>query len=225
MEHHRTGASPVEELAAARAMVLLDGGPAAVHALRVSALRTLVQLALARRRALRDDLRELRARSARLREFDVGGRRDEAGRERLLARLRARLAAPRVDALLAALRNVPPASLRARLRTLEELRAAARAAGARALETRRPRHLHRLRRALRHLRWAHELCGDPRPDLVALQDELGRWHDLHAASRAAAGGERRRLRRREGRDRRRALTRWRRQASIVLSMRPAEPTP
>lgn len=225
MELHRTCASPVDELAAARDSVLLDGGVAAVHALRVAALRTLVLLALARRRALRDDLRELRAHAARLRDFDVSGKRDAARRGRLLARLRSRLAMQRVDALLEALHAVPAPSPRARSRTLQELRAAAFAAGARALETGRARHLHRLRRALRRLRCAHELSDDPRPALAALQDELGRWHDLHATARAAKGGERRRLRRRETRERRRALTRWRRQGSILLLMRPADRRP
>lgn len=215
-----------EELVAARDAVMGDGAPDAVHRLRTASVHALVMLRLSGRRALRDDLRALRRSAARLRDHDVQARDtdarldtgDESCRAPLLEDLRRSLGAPQTEALLSALRVLPAPRPRATRRALRRMRRAALAAGARASSAPAAGALHRLRRRIRRLRVAHELLGDARPLLARLQDDLGRWHDLECAARAAGGAERRRLARLAARAARSALTLWRRKAPIVARM-------
>lgn len=160
-----------------------------VHRLRVVTRRLDVWLRLAGMRALRDDLRWLRAMAGPVRDLDVllaqhagheGAEGLHADRALALVSLVAGLDAGRTAALVTALSLLPPIS-------------AARAwAGAQRLADRlvalpcdptNPDDVHRRRRLVRRLRYAMELVGGPTAALVALQDRLGLVSDALVAHR------------------------------------------
>jgi CHAD domain-containing protein len=217
------------QLAAQAASVRRGDDPESVHRLRVAAGRLDVWLRMGAMRALRDDLRWLRRAAARVRDVDVllaseppalfaiWLSSERASARRALLDL---LASPRFAALLSALALLPPVPS-------SSARAYVRAARARALERGRRclradagvPEFHRLRRALRRLRYAHEWLGTKQPGLEALQDELGALNDA-ASARAwlgrspmseELGGYRVQLERDVRRRREAARRAWRRQ--------------
>jgi CHAD domain-containing protein len=164
-----------------------DGAtPEATHQIRVETRRIDVWLRLAGRRALRDDLRALRRAAGPVRDLDVLGHGERAAAEdALLAAVRAE----RTRSLLLALDVLPPLDpdgAAPRLRHL--VHHACRLPDASALD------LHRIRRAIRRIRYAREwLDQDPGP-LPALQEALGAATDaLTAAAGDPAGVPRRSL--------------------------------
>ncbi|MBK7641657.1 MAG: CHAD domain-containing protein [Planctomycetes bacterium] len=174
--------------------------PEHVHQLRVAAGRLVVWLRLARRRALRDDLRWLRRGAARVRDLDVllaqhgaetwsaalvGERREAA------AALHTELASARLDGLLQALEYLPALDEARARKRLSKLRAKADDAAAQAFSLDPPRSadLHTLRKRVRGVRYALEWMGQPSSPEQALQDELGRLRDAEAARlRARSAG-------------------------------------
>lgn len=167
--------------------------PRAVHQLRVAAARLRVWLELAGLRVLRDDLRWLRDAAGPVRDLDVLlGRTPPPAwnawlRERrsvARARLAAALATPRPAALVEAfsrLEPVPePTARRGLGRALKRVRRRGRAAeeAPSCLDS-----VHRLRRALRRLRYASEWLGGRPKALRRLQEELGELNDRDQALR------------------------------------------
>lgn len=162
--------------------------PESVHKLRVSAGRLSVWLELGARRALRDDLRNLRRAASAVRDLDVISAhehesawvetlRQERGEE--AARLRAAMASPRIEALVDGLAIVPepdPVCVRAALQRLK--RRVQRAGDQLDDAENRERALHRLRRRVRRLRYALDWLGADAGDLRELQESLGGLNDL-----------------------------------------------
>jgi CHAD domain-containing protein len=178
----------VAQLPGARA-----GEPERVHQLRVAIARLRVWLTLGGYRVLHDDLKWLRDQAAVARDLDVhlALRPSAALAQRLVARqedarhaLRVALATPRAAALLEALSLLPAVGRADAERRLARLARAALRRGARAYE--HPHDLvalHRLRRAVRRLRFGLEwLDRAPRP-LLRLQTELGAIGDRALALR------------------------------------------
>lgn len=167
--------------------------PEGVHQVRVAAGRLDVWLELAGIRLLRDDLAWLRAGASQLRELDVlaeskppdawldwiEGRRAACRRE-----FEAFLDEPRLAGLLRALPlHAPLVPTRAEER-LAKLRRRARRRGARMEDEPADIHaFHRLRKALRRLRYALEWLGEDARQIKSLQNALG---DLNDASVALA---------------------------------------
>ncbi len=162
--------------------------PEAVHRLRVCAGRLSVWLELGARRALRDDLRDLRRAAAAVRDLDVLAARAPAGAWAALLREQRASAATDlgavvrtawVDDLLGALCVVPdpdPVCVRA---VLQHLRRRVLEAGDRTTDAKDPdRELHRLRRRVRRLRYAIEWLGADTGELRALQESLGELNNL-----------------------------------------------
>ncbi len=169
-----------------RASTSID--PESVHRLRVSAGRLSVWLELGARRALRDDLRNLRRAAAKVRDLDVVSAHDcegawaeilrqERGEE--AARLRTALASPRVGALLAALAMVPDPDAVCVRSAIQRMKRRVQRAGERLDDPDgRERSLHRLRRRIRRLRYALEWMGAETAELRELQEHLGGLNDL-----------------------------------------------
>jgi len=200
--------------------------PEAVHDLRVSAARLDVWLRMAGWRVLRDDLRWLRRQAARVREIDVvlAGSPPRLAPE--LERLRAQahavletaLALPRVESLLLALSLLPPLRKKqARDFVARQRSRVARRGRVAQKSTAAPEDLHRLRRAVRRLRYALEWTGSRDPLLEELQGALGELNDAAAGLRlieslpesAALRELRAGFERESQRLRERALSQWR----------------
>ncbi len=162
--------------------------PESVHRLRVSAGRLAVWLELGARRALRDDLRNLRRAASAVRDLDVISAhehdsawadtlRQERGEE--AARLRTAMESPRIEALVDALALVPepdPVCVRSALQRLK--RRVQRAGDQLEDSENRERALHRLRRRVRSLRYALDWLGADAGELRELQESLGGLNDL-----------------------------------------------
>lgn len=171
-------------------------GAEEVHELRVACGRLLVWLDLGGWRVLRDDLLWMRRSAATVRDLDVvlerfGARpwaRDLlAQRELGASDLRKALAGRRPQGLVQALAAMPAAtedSVRTKMEELE--RRAARAGERLGRKEEDIDHVHRLRRAIRRLRYALEWTGDSPADLVRLQADLGQINDLAITDRVLA---------------------------------------
>jgi CHAD domain-containing protein len=204
--------------------------PEGVHQVRVACARLLVWLEMGRWRILRDDLRWLRRHAARMRELDVLRTEDGAAllpepNELLAARreLVQALDAPRVESMFLALSSMPPVPFRqARAATSRFARAALRRGRALGGGSGSVAALHRLRCAVRRLRFALEWTGVEAPKIVELQDALGVVCDHAAAlqrlergSGAAGEGPRARLTRSLRRSRPLALRAWRKARPLL----------
>jgi CHAD domain-containing protein len=166
--------------------------PEGAHQMRVAIARLRVWLALGRWRVLDDDLRWLRDRLALVRDLDVQLEREPppswaAELRRRHARAHRELIAtlehPRLPSLVEALSCLPPV---AAARASRMVPAMAQRVLARARSAKRGRRdlesLHRLRCAVRRLRFALEWLGAETADFVRVQDALGTACDLHLAS-------------------------------------------
>ena len=161
------------------------------HQIRIAAARLDVWLRIGRRRMLRDDLRWLRRATGRVRNYDVllatslpAAFSEWLATERAFAREQwiAELGSPRCAALLGALAMLEP---------VEPEQVDAFVERARRTVKRRGRVLdaddatieiaHRVRRAVRRLRFAHEWLGRKPRALKALQEVLGRVSDAAIA--------------------------------------------
>lgn len=183
----------LERLARELAVARAGDDPEGVHQMRVAAGRLGVWLELGGWRVLRDDLRWLRRSASGVRDLDVliagGGDAEhvrwlEARRVSARRELSVALDDECVEGLLTALARMPAlprSTARDRLRTLKDraLRASA------ALEhDRSDLHAwHRLRRALRRLRYALEWLGEDAQALEAFQDVLGELNNRVVAAR------------------------------------------
>lgn len=162
--------------------------PESVHKLRVSAGRLSVWLELGGRRALRDDLRNLRRAASAVRDLDVisAHEHDSVWAETLrqeraeeAARLRAAMKSPRIEALVDALENVPEPDAVCVRSALQRLKRRVQRAGDQLDDSEnRERALHRLRRRVRRLRYALEWLGADTGELRELQESLGSLNDL-----------------------------------------------
>jgi hypothetical protein len=161
----------------------LGADPEGVHQIRVACARLLVWLELGRWRVLRDDLRWLRGHAARVRDLDVLRAEDpsaflEGERQAALRAAREELVraldGPRVGSLMCGLQsmpNVPPRSARAvTSRLARSCLRRGRRLGARGAPVQK---LHRLRCAVRRLRFALEWRGIEAPKAVELQRVIG----------------------------------------------------
>jgi CHAD domain-containing protein len=169
----------LERLRVACAAAITGRDPDSAHELRVASARLRVWLRLSSLRVLDDDLRWLRRQAAEVRTLDVwlrqrppaqlaeGWREDRVAARRTLSKA---LTAPRVAALLQALAPLPAPS------TAQAVRATA-ALAQRALDAlEHPDTIearHRLRRAVRSVRYALEWQGLEATPMVELQDALG----------------------------------------------------
>ena len=145
-----------------------------------------VWLRLGGHRALRDDLRWLRAGSARARDLDVLARLvDKPARSAVRAARRAAQADllmildhPRTSGLIEALSHLPPIPVDAAVaragRLVRDLRARGHQIDAPSADDAA---YHSVRRALRRVRYAGELLGGPVGPLAAAQDAFGALGD------------------------------------------------
>lgn len=164
-----------------------DAGEA-VHQVRVAAGRLSVWLEMQGRRALRDDLRWLRASATELRDLEVLIAKNrsarwnewlEARRDDALASVRAAVASPRPKSLLHALACVPAPDERAAAFGLARIQKRVLRAGERiAHDESNLGALHRLRRRTRRLRYALDWMGLDSKDVKDLQDVFGALNDL-----------------------------------------------
>jgi CHAD domain-containing protein len=183
----------IEHLNAHAEIARAGDDPEGVHHVRVAAGRLSVWLELGRRHMLRDDLRWLRRSAGPVRDIDVmlARRRDGDGgvvelhaelhAERKSAResLLAALASLRFRSLMAALAWAPDLDQELARDTLPKFeRRVARASSALERAPDDPVALHRLRRALRRLRYALEWLGSDASALKRFQDDLGDLNDL-----------------------------------------------
>lgn len=158
-----------------------------LHGLRVSTRRLVCWLDLAGMRVLRDDLQRLRRSVSARRDLDVllAGELPEElerwareRREGARAELLGAVTAPFVPALVSALHLLPPtpralaAPRLARMARRALRRASALEEAAPSMEA-----LHRLRRALRPVRYGLDWLGQSQLELQALQEALGLVHD------------------------------------------------
>jgi CHAD domain-containing protein len=207
--------------------------PEGVHQVRVACARLLVWLELGGWRVLRDDLRWLRGHAARLRDLDVlraedpsAFRDDGLGTELDVARgeLLQALDDPRLGSLILALWSMPPVQSRKARAVASRLARVCLRRG-RALGARRGsvRALHRLRCAVRRLRFALEWMGAEVPQIVELQEAIGVVCDhgvalrqLEKRSTAKAREEHRsEIERALRRSRRDALRVWRKRRHLL----------
>jgi CHAD domain-containing protein len=166
----------------------LGADPEAVHQVRAGAGRLEVWLRLAGRQILRDDLSWLRRSAAAVRDIDVilaggvtGDVRAALSKQREAAQrlLATALGRPRMQALLGALRTLPPFERSAARAVLERWSAKTLEEGDLAdFDHDAPARLHRLRRSVRRLRFAREWLDIESKALHELQTELGDFHDL-----------------------------------------------
>ena len=223
----------VEHLPIARA----GEDPEGVHQVRVASARLLVWLELGRWRVLKDDLHWLRGRVSRMRDLDVLRAEDPSAfrakrldRDLVIARreLLQALDDPRVESLILALSSMPPVPIRKprsvarRLAKVCLRRGVALRARGHSLDA-----LHRLRCAIRRLRFAFEWTGHEVPRIVELQEAIGTVCDhavaLRQVERTSGGrsrGERRRRRLAQAlhRSRRLALRSWKRTRPLLKEL-------
>jgi CHAD domain-containing protein len=210
-----------------------------VHQLRVAAGRLEVWLRMAGWSVLIDDLRWLRAYAAAVRDLDVvlqanlpddlaAWLRERRQEER--ARLASALDDPRLEALTAALRWLPPLPRRAALAYQRQQRGVVMRAGRRIRTPKAPvDDVHRLRRAVRRLRYALEWTESPARPVQELQEALGDFNDTAVAMRILAGfpdrasvtEQRRVLARRLDEQRKAAFAAWRATAPKLRGKRVA----
>lgn len=179
--------------------------PEGAHQMRVAIARLRVWVALGGRRSLDKDLRRLRDRIGLVRDLDVQlqhepppslvaalrRRHDRAHRE-----LVATLDDARLPSLLAALSRLPPVpSARARSMVPSMSRRVLRRARAAKRHGHDLDSLHRLRCAVRRLRFALEWLGSETADLVKVQDLLGEACDFSVALQSLGRRRGRRVRR------------------------------
>jgi len=204
---------------------------------RVACARLLVWLELGRWRVLKDDLRWLRGRASRVRDLDVLAteapsalgahtlHRDLVSARRELLQV---LDDPRVDSLLLGLSSMPPVPMGKARRVVHRLVKRCLRRG-RALHAREHSlaALHRLRCAIRRLRFALEWTGSEVPRIVELQEAIGAVCDhaiaLRQLERSSGGrrrGElgRRRLEQALPRSRRLALRTWKRTRPLLKEL-------
>jgi len=210
--------------------------PEGVHQVRVACARLLVWLELGGWRVLRDDLRWLRGHAARLRDLDVlraedpSAFRDEGlGTELDVARgeLLQALDDPRLGSLILALSSMPPIPSRKARAVASRLARVCLRRG-RALGARRGsvQALHRLRCAVRRLRFGLEWMGAEVPQIVELQEAIGIVCDhavalrqLERKSTAKAGeGHRSEIERALRRSRRDAVRVWRKRRPLLKKL-------
>jgi len=172
---------------------------------------------MARRRALRDDLRWLRRAAAPVRDLDVFLARDlptGCASDARIERARRRRALSdalddrRLAGLLEALSLLPPLPLAEARRARPRLRARLVERGG---SVATPEELHAFRRALRRYRYCLEWLGAETAPLKELQDALGASNDAAIALRfdfRGAEAVRRTLARERARERRRAIGIW-----------------
>jgi CHAD domain-containing protein len=170
--------------------------PERVHELRVACGRLMVWLDLGGWRVIRDDLRWLRRSAATVRDMDVllgrfGSRAwaAELAAQRSLGAsdLLRGFAHPRVAGLVQAIAVMPSVPEEAARDHLSRERRRTLRAGKRL--DHREKHLgevHRLRRAVRRLRYVLEWIADAPKELAALQNELGALNDLVIMERLLA---------------------------------------
>ncbi len=186
---------PVELLARAIIAARKGAKERGVHQVRVTTRRIDAWLRLARMSTLRSDLRWLRTAASPARDLDVLLARewppevraqlkvDRAEARRSLAKV---LDAPRTEALLLALRLLPPIP---RARAEKGARRLVRKLLAFPVAPDDPEAVHRRRRMLRRVRYARELLGHRDEELIRLQDTLGVVSDLWIAGAVSAGPE------------------------------------
>lgn len=171
--------------------------PEQVHELRVACARLIVWLDLGGWRTLRDDLRWLRRSAATVRDLDVVLHRfrgqawaAELGAQRSLAAsdLLRVLSGPRVQGIRSALSVMPPVPEETALEHLAREQRRTLRAGKRLDRSEKDlAQVHRLRRAVRRLRYVLEWVADAPEDLASFQGELGILNDLAVADRVLAG--------------------------------------
>jgi CHAD domain-containing protein len=176
-------------------LALAGDAPEAIHQVRVATRRLRCFLALQGRRALGGDLQALGRALGPARDLHlVGGippMRAWARARGVKARAEAAevLRSPRTSGLLAALRSLPGQPGRHAGRELKQLERRARRALAQrdaADEGTFGERTHRLRQAVRRLRYARDALGLPVSELAAAQEELGAYCDLLAMRRLLA---------------------------------------
>lgn len=211
--------------------------PEGVHRVRAACVRLRVYLWMLGRRTLDDDLRWLHERCGTVRDLDVmlaasppQPIEDWLLGVREIARvdLAASLDAPRLQGLLTALAHLPPLPARHARRGVRKLaRRAARCGALTGSNGRERAALHRLRRALRRLRYASEWTGREAAGVQELQDAFGRFNDLDVSLRwlrrcphaDAVPGFAARLTRDQSTARDEALSLWRARAESVETLR------
>jgi CHAD domain-containing protein len=171
--------------------------PDHVHELRVACARLIVWLDLGGWRTLRDDLRWLRRSAATVRDLDVVLHRfrgqawahDLAAQRGVAASDLLRvLSSPRVQGIHLALSLMPPVPEDTALEHLAHERRRTLRAGKRLDEKENDlAQVHRLRRAVRRLRYVLEWISEAPEDLASLQTELGTLNDLAVADRVLSG--------------------------------------
>lgn len=202
--------------------------PEGVHEVRIAAGRLEVWLRLAGLRVLRDDLRWLRSGASTLRELEVLIGSDapeqwlawlEERRALERRRLCAMLDSPRLHGLLAALPLLAPIHPAAAAERLHELvRRAVRRGERIEADPTDIDAFHRLRKAVRRVRYAKEWLGEETRALHSLQSSLGELNDAAVAlmlleeypEREALAEYRETLRARFEEQRKKSLKRWKR---------------
>jgi len=164
----------------------LGADPEGAHQLRRALAHLQAWLALADRRALREEVRWLRTRASKVRDLDVRltqdpppavARRWQRRRVGAHQRLLDALDDPRTAALLATLATLPPLAREGTRDAVARLAARTLERGARAMRKPTIKRLHALRRSVRRLRYALEWTGRPTGQMARLQDTLGRLCD------------------------------------------------
>lgn len=217
----------LEHLVSQLPMAKAGDNPQAVHQVRIALERLRVWLFLGQRQELEPELKWLRDEVGQVRDLQIQLKEEppDALAELLRARLaeaQARLAEtleqPRVQWLVDSLRTLPALESGAIKGRLRRLLREVKKRGRRAAGQHNPKRWHKLRQALRRLRFAVEWQGR-RPDkLIALQDVLGAMNDhantLHYLAQVAPSPELEERREDVERDlsrlRRKAERRWRR---------------
>ena len=168
-----------------------------VHELRVACARLSVWLDLGGWRTLRDDLRWLRRSAATVRDLDVVLHRFrgriwatelEAQRSVGASDLLRVLGSPRAHGIVPAISVMPAVSEETALEHLAREQARTLRAGKRLRKREKDlAQVHRLRRAVRRLRYVLEWISDAPEDLASLQSDLGALNDLAITDRMLAG--------------------------------------
>lgn len=167
--------------------------PEGSHQIRVAVAHLRVWLTLSGLHVLDDDLRWLRDAMARIRDLDIQFGHDpppawaatlQRHHVRAQRALRGALDDDRLASLLVALSLLPPAP-RARARAMIPEMARRALARGRFMQRHRgdPEALHRLRRAVRRLRFALEWLGEDATSLAKVQESLGEACDCTVALR------------------------------------------
>jgi CHAD domain-containing protein len=204
----------------------VDAGVAAVHRVRTAGSRLAAWLELGGWTVLRDDVRWLRRRVARMRDGDVTTARGcpeplaawiSAERPRRRREFVRALRTPRYAGLKQALGVLPPVTRERAADSLKRIARRVRRRGENVSESAPDDALHRLRRAIRRLRHARMLLGRDADELRPVVDALGSVGDDAATlalvdacpARARLADFRQELAVAAESDRRRALDAWR----------------